>query len=66
MTERRVCIICKEHRADHGDFCARCWAEFADDIQRDAPWIAELREDDQRHRNARARAARRTRRGKQE
>ncbi len=46
MTERRVgmCIICHEHRAEQGEFCARCWAEFADDIQRDAPWIKELRQ----------------------
>jgi hypothetical protein len=41
---RRRCVICDEHRAEKGDYCARCWAEFREDIERGASWIAEMAE----------------------
>lgn len=61
MTERRVCIICNEHRVEQGDFCARCWAEYTDDIRRDSAWIVELRQAAKRKNESRKHAARGTR-----
>ena len=60
-TVRRRCAICKEHRAEKGDYCARCWADFREDIERGAAWIAELREtEEQPRRDSNRRRARST------
>jgi predicted amidophosphoribosyltransferase len=59
---RRLCVICNEHRAEKGDYCARCWADFQEDIEHGASWIAEIAElretEPQRRRHSGRRQAR--------